>query len=156
MKLPRSSLIYSTGRYSISGIVPSQLKIAEVNPIFKSGDKQVFSNYRPTSIFPLIRKILEEIMYIHLVEFVAKNETFSPHQHGFRPNRSTYMAINDLHCKITDDLDNKHHYSLVIFLALSKAIDTLNYDILLHKLNTYSIKSLANSWIKNYLSNRRQ
>ena len=65
------------------------------------------------------------------------------------------MAINDLYCKITSDLDNKH-YSLGIFLDLSKAFDTLNHDILLDKLYAYGIRGLANSWIKNYLSGRKQ
>ena len=138
------------------GIVPSQLKIAKkVNPIFKSGDNQVFSNYRPISILPSISKILEKIVYIRLFDFVIKNEILSPHQYGFRPTRSTYMAINDLYCKITDDLYNKQH-SLGIFLDLRKAFDTLNHDILLHKLNIYGIRGLANSWIHNYLSNRKQ
>ena len=107
----------------------------------------MFSNNRPISILPSISKTLEKIMYNRLFDFVTKNEIFSPHLYGFRPNRSTYMAINDLYCKITDDLDNKHH-SLVIFLDLSKAFDTLNHDILLHKLNIYGIRGLANSWIK--------
>ena len=40
-----------------------------------------------------------------------------------------HMAINDLYCKITSDLGNKH-YSLGIFLDLSNAFDTLNHDIL--------------------------
>ena len=143
-------------RSLLSGIVPLQLKIAKVNPIFKSGDNQIFSNYRPISILPSISKILEKIMYTRLFDFVTKNEILSPHQYGFRPNRSTYMAINDLYCKITDDLDNKHH-SLGIFLDfISKAFDTLNHDILLHKLNMYGIRGLANSWIQNYLSNRKQ
>ena len=142
-------------RSSLTSIVPSQLKIAKVNPVFKSGDNQVFSNYRPIFILPSISKILEKIMHNYLFDFVTKSEIFSPHQYDFRPNRSTYMAINDLHCKITDDLDNKHH-SLGIFLDLSKAFDTLNHDILLHKLNIYGIRGLANSWIKNYLSNRKQ
>ena len=62
-------------------------------------------------------------------------------------NRSTYIAINDLYCKITDDLDNKHH-SLGIFLDLSKTFDTLNHDILLHKLNTYSIRALQAHGLK--------
>ena len=94
-------------------------------------------------------------MYTRLFDFVSKNEILSPHQYGFRPNGSTYMATNDLCCKITDDLDNKQP-SLGIFLDLSKAFDTLNHDILLHKLNMYGIRGLANSWIQNYLSNRKQ
>ena len=61
----------------------------------------------------------------------------------FRPNRSTYMAINGFYCKITDELDNKHH-CLWIFLALSKAFDTLNHDIFL-KLNVDSIGDIANA-----------
>ena len=142
-------------RSLLTGIVPSQLKIAKANPTFKSGDNQVFSNYRPISILPSISKILEKIMYNRLFDFVTKNEIFSPHQYGFRPNRSTYMAINDLYCKIIDDLDNKHH-SLGTFLDLSKAFDTPNHDILLHKLNIYGIRGLANSWITIYLSNRKQ
>ena len=70
-------------RSLLSGIVPSQLKIAKVNPIFKSGDKQMFSNYRPISILPSISKILENIMYTRLFDFVTKNENLSPHQYGF-------------------------------------------------------------------------
>ena len=65
------------------------------------------------------------------------------------------MAINDLYCKVSDDLDNKQH-SLGIFLDLSKVFYTLNHDILLHKLNMYGVRGLSNSWIQNYLSNRKQ
>jgi hypothetical protein len=65
------------------------------------------------------------------------------------------MAINDLYCRITNDLDNKL-FSVGIFLDLSKAFDTLNHHILLHKLNQYGIRGLANTWIENYLSNRKQ
>ena len=148
-------LTHVFNRSLVTGIVPSLLKVAKVNPIFKAGDNQVFSNYRPISILPAISKILEKIMYIRLLEFINLHDIFSTHQYGFRAKRSTYMAINDLYCKITSDLDNKCH-SLGIFLDLSKAFDTLNHDILLHKLNTYGIRGLANIWIKNYLADRKQ
>ena len=138
-----------------TGIVPSLLKIAKVTPIFKSGDNQTFSNYRPISILPSVSKILEKIMYVRLYDFIASNNILSPHQFGFRAKRSTHMAINDLYCNITNSLDNKLH-CLGIFLDLSKAFDTLNHDILLHKLNLYGIRGLANTWIRNYLSDRKQ
>ena len=42
----------------IHGIVPDELKIARVVPIFKSCDKALFSNYRPISVLPCFSKIL--------------------------------------------------------------------------------------------------
>ena len=60
----------------LSGIVSSQLKIAKVKPIFKSGDKHAFSNYKPISIFPSISKILEKNVYIRLFDFFTKNKIF--------------------------------------------------------------------------------
>ena len=44
-----------------TGIVPSLLKIAKITPIFKSGDNQIFNNYRPISILPSISKILQKL-----------------------------------------------------------------------------------------------
>jgi hypothetical protein len=43
-----------------SGIVPDQMKLAKVIPIFKSGNKKLFNNYRPISILPAYSKLLEK------------------------------------------------------------------------------------------------
>ena len=48
-------------RSLLSWIVPSQLKIAKVNPIFKSGDNQVFSNYRPSPYYLQSQKFLKKL-----------------------------------------------------------------------------------------------
>ena len=42
------------------GSVPDELKVARVTPIYKSGGKDEFSNYRPISILPICSKILEK------------------------------------------------------------------------------------------------
>jgi len=42
-----------------NGIVPDELKIAKVVPIYKAGDVNVFSNYRPIFLFnPFSQKSL--------------------------------------------------------------------------------------------------
>ena len=57
-----------------SGIVPDQMKIAKVIPIYKGGPKEEVSNYHPISILPLFSKILEKCVYnsLSVVFFFGK------------------------------------------------------------------------------------
>ena len=43
-----------------------------------------------------------------------------------------------------------------IYFDLQKAFDTVDHDILLHKLHHYGIRGMMLDWIKNYLHNRKQ
>ena len=45
-----------------SGYIPIQLKTAKVIPVFKSGDKNSYTNYRPISLLNSLSKILEKIV----------------------------------------------------------------------------------------------
>ena len=57
--------------------------------------------------------------------------------------------------KIADAIVNKK-YALGIFVDLKKAYNTLNYEVLLEKLNFYGIRGIALKWISSYLENRSQ
>ena len=46
-----------------SGVFPSELKLARVVPIFKSGDPSLLTNYRPISVLSFFSKIFEKVVY---------------------------------------------------------------------------------------------
>ena len=41
-----------------TGVFPTELKIAIVVPIFKSGDETIFTNYRPVSVYHFFSKVI--------------------------------------------------------------------------------------------------
>ena len=79
-------------------------------------------------------------MHVTLSSFPEKNNILSNFQLGFRPAHSTQHAINYLHEKFVQALDNKEHV-VAVFLDLSKAFDTVNHEILLRKFK--SMESMA-------------
>ena len=56
---------------------------------------------------------------------------------------------------IRNALDNGK-FACGVFIDLQKAFDTVNHDILLSKLNHYSIRGVAFGWFKSYVSDRTQ
>ena len=138
-----------------SGIVPNNMKVARVIPIYKKEDPSLFSNYRPISILPCFSKFLERIIYNRISDFVNKKDILYMHQYGFRKNHSTCLAMLHLIDNITSSLDRKE-LVMGIFLDLSKAFDTVDHEILFDKLYFYGIRGIALDWVKSYFYNRKQ
>ena len=62
-------------------------------------------------------------------------------------NWSTDYIVHEIDRKLTP---------VNIYIDLSKAFDTLNFDILLYKLHYYGITDIALKLLKSYMSNRKQ
>lgn len=138
-----------------SGIFPSLLKISVVKPIHKKGDKKNMGNYRPISLLPNISKIFEKIIYLRLISFIDRWKILTDQQNGFRKNMSTIRAMYQLLSKVLESLNNRNYVSTVL-LDLSKAFDSVDYKILLLKLEKYGIQGTCNRLIKSYLQERSQ
>lgn len=134
------------------GIVPDQMKIARVIPLFKADDQSMLTNYRPVSVLPNFSKFLERII---LLDYLTNLRTLCDNQFSFRKNHSATLSLIDLRDKILSVLDNGE-LAVGIFLCLSKAFDTVNHSILFDKLEHYGICGLTLKRIKSYFSTRLQ
>ena len=101
------------------GIFPGEFKLANVIPIFKSGEDTRFDNYRPVSVLPVISKIFERLMYDRLLNFLNQHKFFYKYQFGFQKKHSTYMALLTLVHQISNALENGNSV-LGIFLDYPK------------------------------------
>ena len=103
------------------GSFPSKMKIAKVIPLYKSGDKHQFTNYRPVSLLPQFSKILEKLFNNRLESFLENNNILAENQYGFRSNRSTSLAIIEAMEEITNAIDQRK-YAVGIFIDLKKSV----------------------------------
>ena len=126
---PTLAKIFNNCMYS--GLFPDSLKIARVIPLFKSGDRNDITNYRPISLLPVISKIFEKLIHARLISFFE--------QFGFRRRHSTIHALNTAITQIINGL-NKNDVVFGVFLDFSKAFDTVKHNILLDKLENYGIR----------------
>ena len=136
-------------------VVPDQMKVAKVVPIYKKENTQIASNYHPISLLSIFNKLLEQIIYKCIYYFVDKYQVLHKHQFGFKKNHSTTQAVLEVVDKCYKNLDDGNK-ALGIYFDLQKAFDCINHDILLAKLENYGIRGSMHAWLQNYLYNRKQ
>ena len=138
-----------------SGIFPDSLKIAKIIPLYKKGNINSITNYRPISLLPTLSKVFERVIFNQLYLYLDHNNLLSEEQYGFRANHSAELAAIKLADYIVQEIDRKLT-PVNIYIDLSKAFDTLNFDILFYKLHYYGITDIALKLLKSYMSNRKQ
>ena len=138
-----------------SGTFPDKLKVAKVISIFKKGNPELPSNYRPISLLSIFSKIFEKLMYRRLYKFLEIHNVLYSLQFGFQENHSIDHALVSLTEAVRNTLDSKR-LGCGIFIDLQKAFDTVNHRILQSKLVHYGIRGCALEWLRSHLSDRKQ
>ena len=137
-----------------TGYFPKVLKTAKVVPIFKKGERELYSNYRPISDLNPFAKLFEKCLLDQLNNYFVSSDLISPTQYGFKKNCSTNEAVLDIYDKLLDNMDKKL-ITCCIFLDLRKAYDTINHTILIKKLKKCGIRGLPLQLLASYLTNRQ-
>lgn len=137
------------------GVLPMQWKVGKIIPIHKSGDRNNPSNYRPVSLTSTCSKLLEHIMFSHMIQYLDNHNILTPFQHGFRKSLSTSTQLIELVHELANRINDRGQTDL-IFLDLSKAFDRVSHPKLLLKLSAIFKNDQLITWMTSYLSNRSQ
>ena len=136
-------------------VIPAEWKSAMLTPIFKSGDKNIKSNFRPISVLPILWKVLEKLVSKQLMTYLNENSLLYKFQSSYLKGFSTITALT---C-ITNDMFNSMENTEITLLTLSdlsKAFDSLDHGMLVDKLHKYGITGTSLKWFTNYLADRTQ
>ena len=100
-------------------------------------------------------RLFEYIVCYQVTGFADACDILYKHQYGFRAKHNVSHPLLHFSENICNALNN-NKFNISIFLDLKKAFDTVNYEILLQKLEHYGIRNTEILWFQNYLKNRQQ
>uniref|UniRef100_A0A803SW27 Reverse transcriptase domain-containing protein n=1 Tax=Anolis carolinensis TaxID=28377 RepID=A0A803SW27_ANOCA len=139
------------------GVFPDNLKEARVRPLLKkpSLDPMTLANYRPVTNLPFLGKMIERAVLGQLQQFLDDTAGLDPFQSGFRPGHGTETVL----VAITDELRRQSDSgvsALLVLLDLTAAFDTVDYDLMIHRLAMSGVRGQALNWFNSFLRNWSQ
>ena len=137
------------------GYLPELWKTAVVVPLPKKNPPtEVDSHLRPTSLTPVVSKVLESFTCEWMKETIQ--DSINPRQYGAISGSSkTHAMIEMLHF-ILSSLETRSHHARALLLDYSKAFDSVNHHILLQKLHEAGSPAILTRWVPAFLLNRKQ
>jgi ribonuclease HI len=139
---------------SWKGNIPDAWKKAEVIPVLKKGkDGTKVDSYRPIALISLLAKVMEHMVNFRLTSYLEENNILSPHQAGFRANRSTVDQIAYLMQDVKEGF-NKHHQTLVVYIDFKSAFDLIDRNRLLEKMKEMKVPDNITRWTRIFMAQR--
>ena len=106
-------------------------------------------------MLPLLIKIFERAVHSQVCNLIEKHNLFSKSQIGFRTGKSTSSAIMDLLEYIYKNLDSDDQV-IFFFLDFRKALNCIDHEIPLEKLQNFSVRGVTSRCSRSYMSNHYQ
>ena len=138
-----------------TGEIPPLLKIADVVPIFKNGNRGVPSNYRPVALTSHLIKVFEKVLRKYIAAYMEENRLFNSGQHGFRLGRSCLSQLIAHFDHITRLLESGQNLD-VVYLDFAKAFDNVDFLVTMRKLHSIGISGKLGQWVYSFLTKRKQ
>ena len=144
-------LKYDTNNCIAGGKFPSNLKNADICPIFKKLDPLCQAYYRPVILLPTLCKVYENIFHHQIYEYL--NGIFSNYLCGFRRGHSTQHCLLFLLEQLRRAL-YKVLFTGILLTDLSKTFDFISHELLIAKLYAYVFSidtlKLINDWLSEW------
>ena len=106
-------------------------------------------------MLPTLSKILEMAVHNQLYYFLNDNKIITSKQFGFRPTLSTTTALTNFTDNVLLNMDSGS-LTEAVFLDLSKAFETVDHNLLLHRLKSVGLLDDTVNWLQSYLTSRKQ
>ena len=118
-------------------------------------DKHNAKSYRPTSLFPILIKIFESLIYHDMYWFYIENNLISLNQSGFKQEDSCINQLLSITHDIYQSLDQGYEVCEA-FLDISKAFDEVQHKSLLHELERNGISGALLKILTDFIKSRKQ
>lgn len=132
-------------KVSFLGVIPKEWKKANVTPVFKKGNRNDHSSYRPVLLTCITCKILEPIVWSKIADHLETYNILCEAQHGFRNRRSCKSQLPLCIDDIAISLDKTEQVD-VILLDFQEAFGKVPHKNLTRKLENYGIRGQLSKW----------
>ena len=113
-------------------------------------------SYRPISNLTFLSKVIERIVAKQIKDFLTDSDMMPPLQSAYRPGHSTETATTKVLSDILDAADSQKT-TLLGLLDMSAAFDTVDFEILLSRLETsYCLSGTVLKWLTSFVTGRTQ
>jgi hypothetical protein len=140
----------------LEGGLPESQRTAIVVPRLKGTglDPADVKSHRPISNLSFMSKVIERVIFRQLVVYLDSNNLVPKYQSGFRKHHSTESATLRVLSDIYSAIDNGR-IALLALLDVSAAFDTVDHDILMHRLaESFGIVGQAHDWLSSFVTRR--